>query len=158
MKISGNFLLELLEWVGKLGRLGGALLVLLGAGFGVMAYVVSAQGVEGRYEETFVHFPALWLFCGFLVLGGAWLLVTGGSRSERSSRFAPMDDHTLSIALRDLRTPFCLCCDCRTVIPVEVALGRCPRCESSSACLEIRSESDRSMALDSVGLTPPKGD
>lgn len=92
---------------------------------------------------------------GHYVVGvaGLYLLVTGGVW-RGDDRFSPVDDAALRAAIETQATPFCVCAECRVVLPYEVSVGRCPRCNSKSNCVEVFNFSDRKLALDLATLEP----
>src|SRR5690242_19193227 len=103
----GRSLIELLEWLGRLGRAGGALLLALGLGFVGVSYALSSDAlpVSQRLEIVF-YSPAVWLYAGLFVLVGLFLLVTGGVW-KRDDRFQPMSGVELAAVVKVRPTPFC---------------------------------------------------
>jgi hypothetical protein len=154
--VRGNSFVELLQWLARLGRPGGAVLLLLAAIPLVAAYVLSSQALPSQeHTEVVFYSPAAWLLSGFFGLSGLWLVATGGSAWKRDERFKPMDDGPLAEAVGRTAMPFFVCCDCRVVLPFEAAVGRCPRCNSAGSCLEVANAQDRTMALNALGLEMP---
>jgi hypothetical protein len=142
---------ELIAWVGRLGRRGGVLLLLLAAPFVWMSVALSSRTLPDGATEHLFYAPALWLLAGSFGLTGLYLLVTGGPW-RRDTRWTPLAEDALQAAIRSTPAPFCLCVDCRVVLPYEVAVGRCPRCGGASACFEIFSAGDRNDALAAAGF------
>jgi hypothetical protein len=154
--VRGNSFVELLEWLGRLGRPGGAVLLLVALVPVGASYALSSQALPtDPHTQVVFYSPALWLLAGFFGLSGLWLLVTGGSAWRRDARFKPMDDRTLADALARTAAPFFVCCDCRVVLPFEAAVGRCPRCNSAGSCLEVSNAQERTTALNALGLEAP---
>jgi hypothetical protein len=154
----GGLIEDFVTWSSRTGRKGGVLLLVLAAvPARISVYFWNSPSPSGPAGESVVwYFPALWFLCGTLGLWGLWIVVTGGNPVDR--RFKRMDDETLTRAIQQTVAPFFVCCDCRMTLPFEAAVGRCPRCESSSACLEVNGPSDRATALCALGLEARVGD
>jgi len=85
-----------------------------------------------------------------------WLLtfvfLVGGNVWKRDDRFKPMPVGELLRQLPLQDRPFFVCLDCRVILPFEVAVGVCPRCEQKSGCVEVAGEKD--FALVKSALAP----
>ena len=150
----GQTLVQLIEWVGRLGRRGGLVLLALAAIVLFSAQLLASQSLPGPDGvETVFYAPLLWLLEGVFGVAGLYLLVTGGVW-RGDDRFSPLDDAALRAAIETQATPFCVCAECRVVLPYEVAVGRCPRCNNKSNCVEVFNFADRKLALDLATLEP----
>jgi hypothetical protein len=146
-------LVELIEWVGRLGRRGGVVLLALSALVIAANRLLWSQRLPGPDGETVFYAPLLWILAGVFGVTGLYLLLTGGVW-RGDTRFSPLDDEALRAAIETQATPFCVCAQCRVVLPYEVSVGRCPRCNGKSNCVEIFNFSDRKLALDLATLEP----
>lgn len=139
---------EVLDLFAKLGRAGGALLVLIGcglAGFGAWG-VLQFGPWNGApiWSETGVGFSLASLGVGVVAFfRGVGLLVKGGPPRVRLS------DDALRALLSEAR-PHVICLDCRA--PITVA--PCEHCRQSSSCFEARTEAERETARVLLGLEP----
>jgi len=142
--------IQFIQFVGRLGRMGGVVFLLLAAGFAAAGLRLSWETLpQDRYTEVVWWSPASWMFAGLFGFAGLYLVVTGGIW-KRDSRFQPMSSEQLVAAVQNAAVPFCVCLDCMLFLPYEVSVGRCPRCESSGSCLEVHNGADRKTALNAI--------
>lgn len=98
------------------------------------------QGAEGASMKYLVPGLSLALFGLFLLLA-----------PRPKERFRPMPTADLLVALGSTPPPFYVCVDCRILLPLEAAMGRCPRCSSAAACLEVSGPGDLATVRSALG-------
>ncbi len=154
---TGNHFVEALELLARLGRRGGVFGLLLGVPLlAFSAYLLSLRlNVDPQTDVVFIA-PYGFAVGGLFTLAGLFLVFGGGQLWRRDERFPRLPTPALLAALDSTRRPYAVCFDCRIVMPVEAALGRCPRCSSSASCFEVQTLQDvrtaRSAFSDSTEL------
>lgn len=132
---------------GRYGRFTGVACLLAGlaAGAGALGVIFDLFDVP-RSVPLLVRLVSACVF--FLMLALGFLVANPW---KRDPRFVPLKVEALLAGLPSMQMPFFVCLDCKLLLPFEVAVGRCPRCESASACLEVASAADLQMVKNALG-------
>lgn len=142
---------QLIGILGRSGRAGGVVALLVGLGFGGAGWYLMEQRLDVGSTQYFFVSPLALVLAGAFSFTGLYLLVTGGGIFKRDDRFKPGTVEEVLAQMATQPRPFFVCVDCRVVLPFEVAVGRCPRCNSASACLEVASDDDAKTVQSALG-------
>ena len=152
MAREGQTVNEVIRLLGRAGRLGGLIALGLAALFGGSGGYLLSLRMSGGGSEWFFVAPLALVVGGAFGLTGLYLLVTGGGVFAADPRFAPLTVGQVVEKMAQQPRPFFVCVDCKVVLPFEVAVGRCPRCNSSSACLEVANDDDAKTVRAALGV------
>ncbi len=142
---------QLIRLLGRSGRAGGVVALLVGLGFGGAGWYLMEQRLDAGGTQYFFVSPLALVLGGAFAFTGLYLLVTGGGVFKGDDRFKPRTVEELLAQMATQPRPFFVCVDCRVVLPFEVAVGRCPRCSSASACLEVANDDDAKTVRAALG-------
>jgi len=143
---------QILALLGRAGRAGGVVALAVAALFGWTAWSLFDQRLTEGDRSWFFVAPLTLTLAGAFGLTGLYLLVTGGGVFRADPRFAPMTDAVILERMASQPRPYFVCVDCRVVLAFEVSVGRCPRCNSASACLEVNTDADAATVRSALGL------
>ncbi len=148
----GQTVNEVIRLLGRAGRVGGVIALALAALLGGSGWYVMSLKMSGGGSEWFFVAPLALVLGGAFALTAIYLLVTGGGVFAADPRFAPLPVDQLLEKMAQQPRPFFVCVDCKVVLPFEVAVGRCPRCNSASSCLEVANDDDAKTVRAALGV------
>jgi hypothetical protein len=138
----------------RLGRVGGVVALLFGVGFGALNYTLAIESLHASETRQILFYsPPLMVLAGAFGLTGVFLLVTGGT-GRQDTGFSGMSASELAAVVKTRHMPFCVCLECRVILPHEVFRGACPSCGRRGSCLEVFNPSDRATVLAAIQVEP----
>ncbi len=153
----GALLADVRDGVLRMGRAGGAVLLVVAVALGSIAGWLlwlagerAARGALYRFAEIRGFGLALAALAVVVAAMGVALVVR--PRPPRDRAMPPMEPRELmDLACATLR-PFYVCVSCQRVWGRTESVGRCPQCDSAADCLEVKTEADLRMV--EAALTP----
>lgn len=152
---------EFLEWVQRMGRLGGVVCLLVAGVVGA----VGALAWGGLFPEGATHWSPLgtaiavgiFALAAVLAAFGLVTLVRGGKAPPRPGRGATAATAAALIEqIRGREPPFYVCVACHKAFSTEECFGHCLVCASEVDCLRVDDETDLATAI--AALSPPPDD